>query len=88
MTERKQMRPDPVIEAYKKHVDLSLIRKNLQLTVEERIDNLMQLQQFAAELRTAGTEELYRDHTLPLGGPSTSHSAIYVVGGGAGLRPD
>jgi len=29
--------PDPVIEAYKKDVDRTLIRENLKLTVEERL---------------------------------------------------
>ena len=45
---------DPVIEAYKCHVDRSLIRENLRLTVEQRLEKLMRLQQFAAELRHAG----------------------------------
>ncbi len=45
---------DPVIEAYKRHVDRSLIRKNLKLTVEERILQLARLQDFAEELRRAG----------------------------------
>jgi hypothetical protein len=52
----EHIRPDPVIEAYKEHVDVSLIRKNLRLTPQERIDNLMKLQQFAADLRKAGKE--------------------------------
>ena len=47
---------DPVIEAYKKDVDRTLIRENLKLTVEERFLNLMELQQFAQELRRAGIE--------------------------------
>ena len=46
--------PDPVIEAYKKDVDLSLIRENLKLTVTERFEKLMQLQRFAEEMRRAG----------------------------------
>lgn len=45
---------DPVIEAYKKDVDRTLIRENLRLTVEQRIEDLMRLQQVAAELRRAG----------------------------------
>ena len=48
------MPPDPVIEAYKKHVDRTLIRRNLALTVEERLIQLARLQEFAAELRRAG----------------------------------
>ncbi len=44
---------DPVIEAYKKDIDRSLIRENLKLSVEERFRNLMALQLFADELRKA-----------------------------------
>ena len=43
--------PDPVIEAYKKDVDRTLIRENLKLTVQERLDNLVSLQEFADELQ-------------------------------------
>ncbi|MGH9916296.1 MAG: hypothetical protein ACRD63_13540 [Pyrinomonadaceae bacterium] len=49
--------PDPVIEAYKKDIDRTLIRENLKLTVEQRFENLMRLQQFAEELRRAGQEQ-------------------------------
>ena len=47
---------DPVVEAYKRDVDRTLIRENLRLTVEERFDALMRLQQFAEELRRAGRD--------------------------------
>jgi len=33
--------PDPVIEAYKKDIDRTLIRENLKLTPEQRLNNLM-----------------------------------------------
>ena len=46
--------PDPVIEAYKKDVDRTLIRENLKLTPEERLLQLMRLQEFAEELQAAG----------------------------------
>ena len=46
--------PDPVIEAYKKDIDRTLLRPNLARTVEERIQNLDRLQRFARELRRAG----------------------------------
>jgi len=45
---------DAVIEAYKKDVDVSLIRENLRLTVDQRFQQLMKLQQFAEELQRAG----------------------------------
>ncbi|MGI8656143.1 MAG: hypothetical protein ACR2LC_13115 [Pyrinomonadaceae bacterium] len=48
--------PDPVIAAYKKDVDRTLIRENLRLSVEERFIKLMRLQEFAEELRRAGRE--------------------------------
>jgi len=47
----KQLEPDPVIEAYKKDVDRTLIRENLRLSFEERLESLMRLQEFADELQ-------------------------------------
>ena len=44
---------DPVIEAYKRDVDRTLIRENLRLSVEQRFEKLMRLQEFAEELRRA-----------------------------------
>jgi len=46
--------PQPVIEAFKKDIDRTLIRENLKLSPEERLLKLMQLQRFAQELRHAG----------------------------------
>ena len=48
--------PDPVIEAYKKDVDRTLIRENLKLTTEQRLANLESLQKFAFEIRRAVIE--------------------------------
>jgi hypothetical protein len=45
---------DPVIEAYKRDVDRTLIRQNLRRSIEERLEALMQLQRLAEELRRAG----------------------------------
>ena len=45
---------DPVIEAYKQHIDVTLIRENLRLTVDQRFQQLMKLQRFAEDLRRAG----------------------------------
>ncbi|MDN5942572.1 MAG: hypothetical protein L0H94_11870 [Nitrospira sp.] len=47
--------PDPVIEAYKRDVDRSLLRENLKLTVEQRFLKLCELQRLATELRKAGS---------------------------------
>jgi hypothetical protein len=47
---------DPVVEAYKKDVDRTLIRENLKPTVEERFRKAMALARFADELKRAGRE--------------------------------
>jgi hypothetical protein len=46
--------PDPVVEAFKKDIDRTLIRENLKLTVDERFRQAMALAKFADELRRAG----------------------------------
>jgi hypothetical protein len=46
---------DPVIEAYKRDIDRTLLRENLKLTVEQRFLKLCELQRFATELRKAGS---------------------------------
>lgn len=48
--------PDPVIEAYKAHVDRTLLRQNLLRTPEERWANLTAALRLAEELRRAGAE--------------------------------
>jgi hypothetical protein len=45
--------PDPVIEAYKKDIDRTLLHENLRRSVEERLRDLMRLQRFADEWRRA-----------------------------------
>lgn len=52
--------PDPVVEAYKKDIDRTLIRENLRLSVEQRFEQLMRLQQFAEELKRAPRKESAR----------------------------
>ena len=47
---------DPVVEAYKKDVDRTLLRRALKLTPDQRLRELMRLQALAAELRRAGRE--------------------------------
>ena len=49
--DRISMAPDPVIEAYKKDVDRTLIRENLKLSVQQRINKMIAAQAFAEELR-------------------------------------
>lgn len=45
--------PDPVIEAYKKDVDRTLLRENLKLTPDERLRKLQVFMEELAELRGA-----------------------------------
>lgn len=45
---------DAVLEVYKRNVDRSLIRENLRLSPQQRVEKLMKLQELAAELRRAG----------------------------------
>jgi hypothetical protein len=45
---------DPVIEIYRKDVDMTLIRENLKLSVEQRFEQLMRIQRFVNELQQAG----------------------------------
>jgi hypothetical protein len=52
--EEAGIEPDPVIEAYKKDVDRTLLRERLRRSVEERLRDLMSMQAFARELREAG----------------------------------
>jgi hypothetical protein len=54
MGSKFELPSDPVIEAYKKDIDRTLIRRNLALTAEERLLQLARLQEFAVELRRAG----------------------------------
>ncbi|HKG45579.1 MAG TPA: hypothetical protein VKB02_02555 [Pyrinomonadaceae bacterium] len=49
-----QQEVDPIVEAYKRDVDVTLIRENLRLTVDQRFQQLMELQRFAEDLRRAG----------------------------------
>lgn len=45
---------DRLVEELKKDVDRTLIRENLKLTVEERLNQLTTFQEFAEELGRAG----------------------------------
>jgi hypothetical protein len=48
--------PDPVIDAYKPGIDVTLLRENLKLTPDQRLRRLVELQRAAEELRRAGRE--------------------------------
>jgi hypothetical protein len=45
---------DPVIEAYKKDVDRTLLRENLKLSVQQRFEKFEGFMAFVDELREAG----------------------------------
>jgi hypothetical protein len=45
---------DPVVEAYKKDVDRTLLRENLKLSVDERFQKFEQFMEYINELRKAG----------------------------------
>lgn len=45
---------DPVIEAYKKDVDRTLLRENLKLTVQERFEKFEEFARYVYELKEAG----------------------------------
>ena len=54
MDDRPPFDPDPVIEAYKKDVDRTLLRERLKRTPTERLEDLAALAAFAKELAEAG----------------------------------
>jgi hypothetical protein len=56
MKDVQRPEPDPVVEAYKKDIDRTLIRENLKLTVEDRFRKAMAVARFADEMRRAGRE--------------------------------
>ena len=45
---------DPVIEAYKKDIDRTLLRENLKLTVDQRFQKFESFMEWAKELGEAG----------------------------------
>jgi len=45
---------DPLIEAFKRDIDRSLLRRNLEKTVDERVRSLQALSSLADEARRAG----------------------------------
>lgn len=43
-----------MVEAYKRHVDRTLLRQNLRRSVTERVENLIALQALAEEAQRTG----------------------------------
>jgi len=57
---RKPSEPDglrPFLDALKQNVDITSLRKNLPLTPQQRLEQLMERQRFADELRRAGAAQ-------------------------------
>ena len=48
------LEPDPVIEAYKRDVDRTLIREQLRRSVDERVRRMIGALRLAEELRASG----------------------------------
>ena len=55
ITERSSI--DDIVELYKRDVDRTLLRENLKLTVEQRFEQLMNMQRFVEEARRASLRE-------------------------------
>jgi hypothetical protein len=73
---------DDIIDLYRRDVDVSLIVQNLQRSVEERLEALMQLESFVEELRRAGRSAgLLRGHRGARDGPVTEARARADVTG-------
>lgn len=45
---------DPVIEAYKKDIDFTLLDENLKLTVDQRMQKFVRMREMYNELKLAG----------------------------------
>jgi hypothetical protein len=58
----EDLAPDPVVEAFKKDVDRTLIREQLRRTVDTRVRNMIAALRFAERLREGGAA-LVRDAT-------------------------
>ena len=50
------LEPDPVIEAYKRDVDRTLLRENLKLTVDQRLRKLEDVLRFFEDWRGAARQ--------------------------------
>ena len=52
--EESELDRDPLIEALRRDIDKTLLRRNLAMTPQQRVDQLIEMQRFAAELAEAG----------------------------------
>jgi len=59
---KNQLADDPVIAAYMRDVDRTLLRENLKLTPGQRLEKLVRFSLFAAELRRAGQRARASQH--------------------------
>jgi hypothetical protein len=53
---KSNRRIDPVVKAYMRDVDRTLLRENLKLTPGERLEKFARFSSFAASLRRAGAK--------------------------------
>ncbi len=57
MRESQRDDRDPVVEAYKKDVDRTLIRENLKLSPDERVKKMISVLRFAEQVRSSSKAE-------------------------------
>ncbi len=55
--DEERFEPDPVVEAYKRDVDRTLIREQLRRSVDERVRNMIAALRFAEALHEAGRRQ-------------------------------
>ena len=53
----ERFEPDPVVEAYKRDVDRTLIREQLRRSIDERVRNMIAALRFAEALHEAGRRQ-------------------------------
>ena len=56
----ERFEPDPVVEAYKRDVDRTLIRGQLRRSIDERVRNMIAALRFAEVLHEAGRRQASR----------------------------
>jgi hypothetical protein len=49
----RELPPDPVIEAYKKDIDRTLLRENLKLTPDQRVRKMLDFAEAVKRIRGA-----------------------------------